>query len=99
MNPKKYMEEAGRLHRRIHCKENEIRSIRADAEGITGMSNSDMLKTASPNPHKIEAAVCKIISLEDEVKSENTRWPVGAFEAPIAVLSLTRFPLFDLPKK
>lgn len=68
MNPKEYMEEADRLRRRIHRKENEIRSLRAAAEGITGMSSSDMPKTASPNPHKMEAAVCKIISLEKEVE-------------------------------
>ena len=68
MNPKEYMEEADRLRRRIHRKENEIRSLRAAAEGITGMSSSDMPKTVSPNPHKIEAAVCKIISLKKEVE-------------------------------
>ena len=68
MNPKEYMEEADRLRRRIHRKENEIRSLRAAAEDITGMSSSDMPKTVSPNPHKMEAAVCKIISLEKEVE-------------------------------
>lgn len=68
MNPKEYMEEADRLRRRIHRKENEIRSLRAAAEDITSMSSSDMPKTASPNPHKMEAAVCKIISLEKEVE-------------------------------
>lgn len=68
MNPKEYMEEADCLRRRIHRKENEIRSLRAAAEGITGMSSSDMSKTVSPNPHKMEAAVCKIISLEKEVE-------------------------------
>ena len=69
MNPKEYMEEADRLRRRIHRKENEICSLRAAAEGVIGMGNSDMPKTASPNPHKMEVAVCKIISLENEVKA------------------------------
>lgn len=68
MNPKEYWEKAGRLRKRIRRKENELFSLRNHAEGMTGMSDSDMPKTASPDPHKMEIAVCKIIELEQEVK-------------------------------
>lgn len=68
MNPKEYWEEADRLRRRIKRKENEILSLRDRAEGMTGMSDSDMPKTASPDPHKMEVAVCKVMELEQEVQ-------------------------------
>lgn len=72
MNPKEYWEEADRLRRRIKRKENEILSLRERAEGMTGMSDGDMPKTASPDPHKMEIAVCKIIELEQEVQEIQT---------------------------
>lgn len=68
MNPKEYWEEADRLRRRIKRKENEIITLRERAEGMTGMGDSDMPKTSSPDPHKIEISVCKIIELKQEVK-------------------------------
>lgn len=68
MNPKEYWEEADRLRRRIKRKENEIISLRERAEGMTGMSDGDMPKTASPDPHKMEVAVCKVKELEQEVQ-------------------------------
>jgi hypothetical protein len=68
MNPKTYMEEAERLRRRISRKENELISLRATADGMTGMGNSDMPKTVSPDPHKMEATICRIIMLEGEIR-------------------------------
>ena len=68
MTPKEYMEEADRLRRRIRRKESEIRSLRERAEGMNGMGNSDMPKTVSPNPHKLEAAIGRITELEQEVE-------------------------------
>lgn len=68
MNPKEYMEEADRLRRRIKRKKNEIISLRERAEGMTGIGDGDMPKTASPDPHKMEVAVCKVMELEQEVQ-------------------------------
>lgn len=68
MNPKEYMEAADRLRRRIHRKENEMRSLREAAEGMNGIGNSDMPKPASPNLHRMESAVCKLVVLEEEVE-------------------------------
>ena len=68
MNPKEYMEAADRLRRRITRKENELLSLRATADGMTGMGSSDMPKTVSPDPHKMEATVCRIIMLEGEIR-------------------------------
>ena len=67
MSPKEYMAEAGRLRRRIERKENEIRTLRASAEGMMGAGNNDMPKSDSKNLHKMESAVCKIIALQEEV--------------------------------
>ena len=67
MSPKEYMAEADRLRRRIKRKENEIRTLRASAEGMMGAGNNDMPKSDSKNLHKMESAVCKIIALQEEV--------------------------------
>ncbi len=67
MSPKEYMAEADRLRRRIERKENEIRTLRASAEGMMGAGNNDMPKSDSKNLHKMESAVCKIIALQEEV--------------------------------
>lgn len=89
MNPKEYMEEADRLRRRIRRKENEILSLRDRAEGMTGMGNGDMPKTASPDPHKMEVAVCKIMELEQEVQEIQTELDqmVSAFKDSMSVLT------------
>lgn len=89
MNPKEYMEEADRLRRRIRRKENEILSLRNRAEGMTGMGNGDMPKTASPDPHKMEVAVCKIMELEQEVQEIQTELDrmVSAFKDSMSVLT------------
>lgn len=89
MTPKEYMEEADRLRRRIRRKENEILSLRNRAEGMTGMGNGDMPKTASPDPHKMEVAVCKIMELEQEVQEIQAKLDqmVSAFKDSMSVLT------------
>ena len=67
MNPKAYMEEAERLRHRIFRKEHEIDCIRQSAEGMGG-KGGDSPKTVSPEPHKMEIAVEKILSLEEEIE-------------------------------
>lgn len=89
MNPKEYMEEADRLRRRIKRKENEIISLHERAEGMTGMSNGDMPKTASPNPHKMEVSVCKIMELEQEIQEIQAELDtmISAFKDSIGILT------------
>ena len=67
MNPKAYMEGAERLRHRIFRKEHEIDCIRQSAEGMGG-KGGDSPKTVSPEPHKMEIAVEKILSLEEEIE-------------------------------
>ena len=67
MNPKAYMEEAERLRHRLFRKEHEIDCIRQSAEGMVG-KGGDSPKTVSPEPHKMEIAVEKILSLEEEIE-------------------------------
>ena len=67
MTPKEYLAEADRLRRRIERKENEIRILRASAEGMTGGGYDDLPKNDNKNLHKMEMAICNYISLEKEV--------------------------------
>lgn len=68
MNPKEYMKQAESLRRRKERKEQELFVLRETADGLAGVGAHDMPKTVSPDPHKIEAKVCRIVTLEAEIK-------------------------------
>lgn len=68
MTAKEYWDKAEQLRKRINRKIHEIYILRQRAEGMNGSGMNDMPKTASPEPNKIENAVCKIITLEQEIK-------------------------------
>lgn len=65
---KEYLEQAGRLRRRIKRKINEIQILRQRAEGINGSGINDMPRTVSPNRSKMEGMVFKIMALEQDIK-------------------------------
>lgn len=68
MTAKEYWNKAEQLRKRINRKIHEIYVLRQRAEGMNGSGMSDMPKTVSPEPNKIENAVCKIITLEQEIR-------------------------------
>ncbi|MDE5754250.1 MAG: hypothetical protein K2H89_06900 [Oscillospiraceae bacterium] len=68
MTAKEYWNKAEQLRKRINRKIHEIYVLRQGAESMNGSSMSDMPKTVSPEPNKIENAVCKIITLEQEIR-------------------------------
>ena len=68
MTAKEYWNKAEQLRKRINRKIHEIYVLRQRAEGMNGIGMSDMPKTVSPEPNKIENAVCKIITLEEEIR-------------------------------
>jgi hypothetical protein len=65
---KEYLEQAGRLRKRIKRKINEIQILRQRAEGINGSGINDMPRTVSPNRSKMEGTVFKIMALEQDIK-------------------------------
>lgn len=71
---KVYLEQAGRLRKRIKRKNNEIRILRQRAEGMNGSGINDMPRTTSPDYSKIEGAVIKIMALEEEIKETQAKY-------------------------
>lgn len=73
---KEYLEQAGRLRRRIKRKINEIHVLRQRAEGMNGSGMNDMPRTASPDHSKMEGTVFKIMALEEEIKETQAEYDV-----------------------
>ena len=72
MDVKKYLEDAVRLRRRIERKEQDLYMLRISSDGMTGKGNANMQKTVSPDPHKTEVMVCRIMALENEIHDMRT---------------------------
>ncbi len=68
MTAKEYWDKAEQLRKRIKRKKHEICILRQRAEGLGDSGMNDMPKTASPEPNRMESAVCEIITLEQEIK-------------------------------
>ncbi len=71
---KEYLEQAGRLRRRIKRKINEIHVLRQRAEGMNGSGMNDMPRTASPDHSKMECTMYKIMALEEEIKETQAEY-------------------------
>ncbi|MBO5869098.1 MAG: hypothetical protein J6Q54_09335, partial [Oscillospiraceae bacterium] len=71
---KEYLEQAGRLRKRIKRKINEIQILRQRAEGMNGSGINDMPRTTSPDHNKIEGTVFKIMALEEEIKETQAEY-------------------------
>lgn len=71
---KEYLEQAGRLRRRIKRKTNEIHVLHQRAEGMNGSGMNDMPRTTSPNHSKMESTVFKIMALEEEIKETQAEY-------------------------
>lgn len=65
---KEYWNQAAALRKRIKRKIHEIHILRQQAEGMNGNVTNDMPKTVSPSHNRMEAAVFKIMTLEQEIK-------------------------------
>lgn len=65
---KEYLEQAGRLRKRIKRKINEIHILRQRAEGMNGSGINDMPRTVSPDRSKMEGTIFKIMALEQDIK-------------------------------
>lgn len=65
---KEYWNKAERLRKRIRRKIHEIRLLRERAEGMSGSGWGDMPRTVSPDRCKMESAVFRIMTLEEEIR-------------------------------
>ena len=71
---KEYWEQAERLRRRINRKIHEIHLLRQRAEGMNGSGINDMPRTTSPDPHKIDSTVFKIMALEQDIQETQAEY-------------------------
>lgn len=93
---REYWEKAERLRRRIKRKINEIHVLRLRAEGMNGSGINDMPRTTSPDPHKIDSTVFKIMSLEQEVSDMQTEYDALLAEAERRIDQVNDYDLHDL---
>ncbi len=96
---REYWEKAERLRRRIKRKINEIHVLRQRAEGMNGSGINDMPRTTSPDPHKIDSTVFKIMSLEQEVSDMQTEYDALLAEAERRIDQVNDYDLHDLLAK
>jgi DNA-directed RNA polymerase specialized sigma subunit len=72
MTAKEFLNQAFKFELRVQSKMEQLTRLRASAAGTTTVL-SDMPRPASPNPHRMEDTIAKIISLEDELTDDIDR--------------------------
>ena len=93
---KEYWDKMERLRKRINRKIHEIHLLRQRAEGMNGSGINDMPRTTSPDPHKIDSTVFKIMSLEQEVSDMQTEYDALLAEAERRIDQVNDYDLHDL---
>ena len=73
MTAKDYFGQAYRLDQRINSKIEQIFSLRELAAKATA-TISDMPRAATPNTHRMEDIICKIVGLEGEINTDLDRY-------------------------
>lgn len=69
MNAKEYLRQAWNIDQRIKDKLEQIKRLKEMATSVTSVI-SDMPRSASPNPHKMEDAVLSIAAMESEIDAD-----------------------------
>ena len=69
MTAKDYLSQAYRIDQRINSKIEQVQSLRDLAEKATA-TLSDMPRNPSPNHHRMEDIICKMIDLESEINAD-----------------------------
>ena len=72
MNAKEYLRQAWNIDQRIKDKLEQIKRLKEMATSVTSVI-SDMPRSASPNPHKMEDAVLRIAAMESEIDADIER--------------------------
>lgn len=73
MTSKEYLGQAYRLDQRINSKLEQVSSLRELAVKATS-TISDMPRAATPNIHRMEDIICKIVGLENEINADIDRY-------------------------
>ena len=69
MTAREYLEQAYRLDQRINSKIEQVSSLRELAAKATS-TITDMPRAATPNMHRMEDIICKIVGLENEINAD-----------------------------
>ena len=69
MNAKEYLRQAWNIDQRIKDKMEQLKRLKEMATNVTSVI-SDMPRSASPNPHKMEDAVLRLAAMETEIDAD-----------------------------
>ena len=69
MSTKDYLSQAYRIDQRINSKLAQVMSLR-DLLGKATGTLSGAPKAATPNPHSMEDAICKMVDMENEINGD-----------------------------
>ena len=69
MKAQEYLSQAYHIDQRINSKLDQVASLRALATKATA-TLTDMPGAATPNVHRMEDVVCKIVALEEEINAD-----------------------------
>ncbi len=72
LSAKDYLSQAYRIDQRINSKIEQVQSLRDLAAKATA-TLSDMPRSASPNVHRMEDVITKMVDLESEINADLTR--------------------------
>ena len=72
MNAKEYLSQAFHIDQRINSKLEQVMKLRETSTKATA-TLSDMPRSDSPNVHRLEDTICKIIDLENEINHDIDR--------------------------
>jgi len=73
MTSKEYLGQTYRLDQRINSKLEQVSSLRELVVKATS-TISDMPRAATPNRHRMEDIICKIVGLENEINADIDRY-------------------------
>lgn len=69
MNAKEYLSQAFHIDQRINSKLEQVMKLRETSTKATA-TLSDMPRSDTPNVHRLEDTICKIIDLENEINHD-----------------------------
>jgi hypothetical protein len=72
MTKKEYLSQAYHIEQRISAKMEQVQSLR-DLATKASVTLSDMPRSPSPNVHRMEDFLCKVVDLEREISSDLCR--------------------------
>ncbi len=72
MNAKEYLSQAFHIDQRINSKLEQVMKLRETSTKATA-TLSDMPRSDSPNVHRLEDTICKIVDLENEINHDIDR--------------------------